>query len=151
MTEAPKIIDDVRRFHANFGLSYDGSPRTLDPALQSFRENFINEEHAELVSGLEAEKLFMNMASNVTENAVDIYRKLAHDAAACQLDAICDLIYVLVGYALLRGWDIDEAWHRVQAVNMAKETPMPSDPRARSPWDVVKPANFVPPNMDDLV
>lgn len=125
--------EDIIAFHEKFGLAYDGPPRDLrytepDGAkLQEFRRKFITEEFIEFL------------------------RAEAKECAEEELDACVDMVYVILGYCYLRGWDFATAWDRVHAANMTKERVLPGDPRARSPWDVCKPPGFVPPNLIDLV
>lgn len=115
--------NDMIAFHKKFGIDYDGPPRILDEKLLKFRNDFIDEEHKEF-----------KMAN--TDNK--------------RLDAVCDLIYVLLGYARLRGWNFPEAWRRVQAKNMSKMRAKDTDDK-RHATDVIKPPDFVPPDHTDLV
>lgn len=116
---------DVIDFHKKFGLDYDGPPRTLDKETQEFRENFILEEGDE----------FFTASSD------------AH-----QLDACVDLVYVILGYCRLRGWNFEEAWKRVQQANMAKVLAASSaDSKRGYRFDVVKPKDWKAPNLNDLV
>lgn len=126
-------LRDVIEFHKKYGLSYDGPPRDLDPDLKEFRTDFITEEYSELLSAI----------------LVENNPLIGEDSRAHQLDAICDLIYVLIGYAHMRGWDIAEAWRRVHEANMTKVRAKPG--QGRSDWDVVKTPSFVPPDLCDLV
>jgi predicted HAD superfamily Cof-like phosphohydrolase len=74
------------------------------------------------------------------------------------LDAIVDLMYVVLGTAYMQGFFpvLEEAWKRVQKANMSKIKKLKGDgteqESGRNPiYDVVKPANFVPPSHLDLV
>ena len=128
-----EFLSDIRKFHEKFDLGYEGPPRDLrltEPygaKLQKFRRNFINEEYLEFV------------------------RAEAKEDAAEELDACVDMMYVILGYCYLRGWDVGEAWDRVHRSNMTKERVPANDQRARSPWDVCKPIGFKPPDLSDLV
>ena len=122
---SPDVFADIKAFHEKFGLAYDGPPRKLEAELLSFRMKFIEEEFHELVEAT----------------------TLDH-----QLDACIDLIYVILGYCYLRGWDAAEAWRRVQAANMAKvRAEKPSDSKRGTTFDVVKPVGWTAPNLSDLV
>lgn len=143
-TADPNLIRDVELFHEKFGLEYYGPPRELCTDLQRFRMKFIQEEHGEFVRAM-LDEIYPNYYA---ELSIGEWQKKAREQ---QLDAICDLIYVLIGYAHLRGWDLREAWSRVQKANMTKVRAGQYNSQARSPWDVVKPKNFFPPDHSDLV
>jgi predicted HAD superfamily Cof-like phosphohydrolase len=139
----PDMIGDVEAFHKKFNQHYEGSPRQLEPSQQAFRMKFIAEEMHELTDAEKAERTMCDGSVSLTsEHFARCYR-------ADQLDAICDLIYVLLGYAHLRGWNVAEAWRRVQFANMSK-TPA-SAGEGRHSTDIVKPLGFFPPNHEDLV
>jgi predicted HAD superfamily Cof-like phosphohydrolase len=119
------VWQDIKDFHAKYGLTYEGPPRQLSEELQRFRLKFIEEEFKELV----------NSSSN-----------------ADQLDACCDLVYVILGYAYLRGWNFDEAWRRVHSANMKKiRAASAHDSKRQTAFDVVKPPGWKPPRHEDLV
>ena len=116
---------DIQAFHEKFGLEYNGPPRALPVDLQRFRNRFLWEELTEYI------------------NADEL-----HD----QLDALVDLVYVALGTAYLQGFNIDEAWRRVHAANMLKvRAVVASDSKRNSTHDVVKPKNWIPPDLSDLV
>lgn len=111
---------DIKDFHEKFGLNYEGPPRDLPLDLASFRLGFIFEELDELI---------------VAETKADV------------LDALVDLVYVIMGTSYLQGFDFQEAWNRVHAANMAKVR----GPSARSEaFDVIKPEGWTAPDLSDL-
>lgn len=70
------------------------------------------------------------------------------------LDALVDLEYVLLGCAVLHKFDrYDEAFERVHAVNMMKERASSdgSNSARTSKFDVIKPANWKPAYLGDLL
>ena len=67
-----------------------------------------------------------------------------------ELKELCDLIYVLLGYALQRGWDVDRAFNRVHSSNMSK-LGKDGKPVYNKDGKVVKGPNYVKPNLKDLV
>lgn len=118
---------DVIAFHKKFNLDYDGPPRELEVSLEKFRRNFMEEEHKEFKTADDDNK---------------------------RLDALCDYIYVALGYCRLRGWNFAEAWRRVQEKNMAKRPATPEDVaagKARHTSDILKPDGWTPPDHSDLV
>lgn len=120
------FMADIAAFHEKYGIAYNGPPRRLPSDLGDFRGQFLREEADEYVAAFtDAEKL----------------------------DAIVDLIYVAVGTAYLHGYDINEAWRRVHAANMRKVRAQAdgSDSKRGSSHDVVKPAGWTPPDLNDLV
>jgi predicted HAD superfamily Cof-like phosphohydrolase len=70
-----------------------------------------------------------------------------------QLDALVDLMYVLLGTAYLHGFNrFGEAWSRIQAANMLKvRATVPEDSPRGSTLDVVKPPGWSPASLTDLV
>lgn len=62
-----------------------------------------------------------------------------------QLDAVCDLIWVLVGYAKSRGWDIEGAFDEVARSNMSKLDPDTGKPIKRDDGKVMKGVNYFAP------
>lgn len=130
LARAAKVCNpwgDVIAFHKKFNLNYDGPPRLLEPSLEKFRRNFMAEEHKEF-----------NAATDDNQ----------------RLDAICDYIYVALGYCHLRGWNFAEAWRRVQEKNMTKRPATAEDVAAgktRHTSDILKPDGWTPPDHSDLV
>ena len=75
----------------------------------------------------------------------EIEELLAAESPEQLLDAICDLIYVLMGFSIHMKFHLIEAFRRVHAANMLK---------AKDPGEgkqVSKPTEWEPPNMRDLV
>ena len=77
---------------------------------------------------------------------------------AKQMDALADLLWVVVGTAVLQfsPEKFKEAWRRIQTANMSKVKASRDNPSVRvgnqsDAFDVVKPAGFEPPDHTDLV
>ena len=118
-------MEMIKEFHKKFGLEYNDGPRRLPAELEKFRFRFMEEE------------LFEYESSVVL---VD------------QLDALVDLVYVAMGTAYLHGFNFDEAFKRVHEANMKKKRSVGTLLSGRgSVWDVVKPDDWEPPFLDDLV
>ena len=66
-----------------------------------------------------------------------------------QLDACMDMIWVIVGYALSRGWDVEGAWNEVTRSNFSKfdkETGLPiKNPQTGK---IMKPSTFSEPELE---
>lgn len=65
-----------------------------------------------------------------------------------QLDAVCDLVWVLIGYAKSRGWDIEGAFDEVARSNMSKLDPQTGKPIKREDGKVMKGANYFAPSLE---
>src|SRR5262245_35178552 len=122
------FMDDVGQFHEKYELEYKGEPRFLPLDLSTFRLKFMQEE-------------------------LDEYQTArSHMDLAGQLDALGDLLYVVLGTAYLHGFDLAEAWRRIHASNMQKvRTKKFEDSTRGSAFDVVKPPGWEPPFLKDLV
>jgi predicted HAD superfamily Cof-like phosphohydrolase len=68
-----------------------------------------------------------------------------------QLDAVCDLVWVLVGYAKSRGWDIEGAFDEVARSNMSKLDPATGKPIKREDGKVMKGENYFRPELEKYV
>jgi len=101
--------------------------REVNPAQATLYRDLISEEFGELC---EAE---------VAENEVE------------EFDAVLDLIVVLIGYGLSRGWPMNEGWAEVMRSNMAKIDPYSGTVRRREDGKILKPEGWTPPNLADLI
>jgi predicted HAD superfamily Cof-like phosphohydrolase len=120
-------MSDIQDFHFKFKIEYEGKPRTLDKDLANFRIDFMMEEIKEYV--------------------------IAHESGDLEgmMDALIDLIYVAAGTAHMHGFDMQEGWNRVHAANMQKVKGTQEISKRNSPYDVVKPKDWTPPDLSDLV
>ena len=75
----------------------------------------------------------------------------AQDDAVEELDACCDLIWVTIGYALSRGWDISGAFNEVARSNMSKIDSLSGKVLKRADGKVMKPATFSEPELKQFV
>ena len=66
------------------------------------------------------------------------------------LKELADVIYVVNGYAVTFGWDLDEAFRRVHASNMSKLDEF-GNPVLRDDGKVLKSACYFDPDLSDLV
>lgn len=147
-------IQDVRDFHRKFDLHYEGKPRALPEEMRQFRSNFLHEESEEYAD--DAEALSLLIAGLMTISSPKAKREAIAQYLAGQLDALLDLMYVLLGNAEIQGFlengIFEEGWKRVHAANMAKvRAERPEDSKRGSSFDVVKPEGWVAPDHTDLV
>jgi len=66
------------------------------------------------------------------------------------LKELCDILYVVYGFASTFGLDIDTAFNRVHASNMSKLGD-DGNPVYRDDGKVMKSSRYVPPDLKDLV
>lgn len=62
-------------------------------------------------------------------------------------DAVIDLIYVLIGYGISRGWPMARLWEEVQTANMTKVDPVTGRVRRRGDGKILKPEGWKPPDI----
>jgi predicted HAD superfamily Cof-like phosphohydrolase len=139
------FFDDVAAFHEKFGLTVEDphrGPRLVLGELALLRqartyeeqheyENATNQAHAALKAG-----------------DIDLVTKLLAE----QVDALVDLVYIVLGTAYLHGFDFNEAWRRVHEKNMEKvRAERAEQSKHGSTFDIIKPAGWEPPNHLDLV
>ena len=68
-----------------------------------------------------------------------------------RLDACFDMIWVIVGYARSRGWDINKAWEHGAGTNLSKIDPETGLVRRREDGKILKPEGWTPPNFEQFV
>ena len=64
-----------------------------------------------------------------------------------ELDAICDLIWVAIGLAHSRGYDIEGAFKEVCRSNMSKVDSATGKVIKREDGKILKPSSFSPPHL----
>lgn len=117
----PDIYGDVRQFHRKFVPHRVPARPTFIPEVGEFRLKFLTEELKELADA--------TASGDLVEVA----------------DAIGDLVYVAIGYALSCGIPFPAVWAEIQRSNMEKEVPGPDHPER---WKYcVKPANWTAPRV----
>src|SRR5210317_518183 len=68
-----------------------------------------------------------------------------------QLDACADMIWVIIGYALSRGWDIEGAWQEVTRSNFSKFDPETGLPiKNPETGKIMKPSTFSEPELKEF-
>ena len=68
-----------------------------------------------------------------------------------ELDAIIDLLVVIIGYGLSRGFPMVEAWDEVLRSNMAKIDPLTGTVLRREDGKILKPAGWTAPDLDSVI
>ena len=68
-----------------------------------------------------------------------------------ELDACMDMIWVILGYCYMCGFDVEGAWAEVARSNLAKIDPVTGKVNKRSDGKVLKPEGWTPPELGDYV
>ena len=119
------------------------------------------------MTAFEEQAFFMQACGQTTYKnnpaQADMYRNLiseeldelgAAEVAADEVeefDAVLDLIVVLIGYGLSRGWPMSEGWDEVIRSNMAKIDPKTGMVLRRADGKILKPEGWTPPDLDSLL
>lgn len=145
-----RLFKDIVEFHEKFGLSpVDDPGHKLPRDLTGFRLNFLLEELLEYADAVD-----FNLCLN--EHGFKFIRKYGDSGIHPEkaFDGLIDLVYVALGTAYLHNFPFDEGWSRVHAANMKKvRASGASDSRStrKHSADIVKPAGWVAPRLDDLL
>ena len=122
------LINDIDRFHKKFGFEKTDKPDIPDDSeLVNFRTSFLLEELAEY-------------SQAITKK----------DTAGA-LDALVDIVYIALGTAWLFNLPFEKAWKEVQRANMEKIRAKDTTGKRGTKFDVIKPKNWKPPNIDQIV
>ena len=121
------MFEDVKKFHEAMEHPVGAYPQMLSDEQKVLRTKLIESEFQEFKDALEA------------NDPVEMY------------DAICDLLYVTVGTAVVAGMHIKPGWDAVQENNMSKLGPDGKAIKSRGEdidgeplGKVLKPEGFVP-------
>ena len=74
-----------------------------------------------------------------------------HMDRANELKELTDLLYVIYGYALANGWDVDESFRRVHANNMGRCVQPDGTVNRREDGKIIKNPDYPKVNLTDLV
>lgn len=124
------MISAVSDFHEKFNQGYSGPPREMPAAMASLRKKLTLEEATEMVLAIDRGELDE------------------------QLDALADLLYVILGTAIQAGMGdvLATAFWRVHETNMQKVlAPSRKSSKRDSMFDIVKPEGWKKPDLTDLV
>ena len=99
----------------------------------------INPTQAKLYRALIEEEMRELKVAEVQANEVE------------EFDAVLDLLVVLIGYGLSRGWPMLAGWDEVMRSNMAKIDPRTGMVNKREDGKVLKPEGWTPPALADVI
>lgn len=68
-----------------------------------------------------------------------------------QLDACMDMIWVILGFCHMKGYNVAGAWDEVVRTNMAKVDPVTGKVRRREDGKILKPEGWQPPDMSKFL
>lgn len=105
-------------------------------------------EHSIDGSSPEQSELYANL---VREEIQEFWDGIRHEDDIETLDGISDTIWVLVGYALSRGWDIKGAFEEVARSNMSKVDLKSGKLIKREDGKVLKPESYSKPDLTPFV
>lgn len=121
-----KVFTDVNVFLRAVGQSIP--PFNADEGDQSrLYKKLIDEEYSEFIEAWDAND----------------------DTEKC--DACFDMIWVIVGYMLSRGWSVEQIWDEGAKSNLAKIDPETGLVRRREDGKILKPEGWKPPDFAKFV
>jgi predicted HAD superfamily Cof-like phosphohydrolase len=68
-----------------------------------------------------------------------------------KLDACMDMIWVILGFCYMKGYDVAGAWNEVARSNLAKIDPVTGKVNKRADGKVLKPEGWTPPQLEQFV
>lgn len=68
-----------------------------------------------------------------------------------ELDACMDMIWVILGYCYMKGFDVEGAWNEVARSNLAKINTETGKVTKREDGKVLKPEGWTPPQLEQFV
>lgn len=99
----------------------------------------INPAQAEMYRGLINEEFTELCEAELAEDTVE------------EFDAVLDMIVVLIGYGLSRGWPMLAGWEEVMRSNMAKIDPKTGLVTKRADGKILKPEGWTPPDLAEVL
>lgn len=93
-------------------------------------------------------ELYCNL---ITEEYKEFNEAVIEDNEVEKLDACMDMIWVILGYCHMKGYDIRGAWDEVVKTNMAKVDPVTGKVRRREDGKILKPEGWEPPDMSKFI
>lgn len=88
------------------------------------------------------EILYINLIEEEYNEFMDAGTKIE------ELDACMDMIWVILGFCYMKGYDVEGAWKEVARSNLAKIDPVTGKVIKREDGKVLKPEGWTPPNLE---
>jgi len=87
----------------------------------------------------------------ISEEYEEYLHGLATNDDVEQLDACMDMIWVILGYCYMKGWNVDGAWNEVARSNLMKINPETGKVNKREDGKVLKPEGWTPPQLEQFI
>lgn len=87
----------------------------------------------------------------VYEETQEWSEAIAHGNEVEELDAVLDMLVVLIGYGFSRGWPMVEGWQEVMRSNLSKIDPITGQVRRREDGKILKPEGWKAPGLGVLI
>lgn len=87
----------------------------------------------------------------IDEEVTEFWEAEAQGDDTEMLDACFDMIWVIVGYARSRGWNLNKAWEEGAQSNLSKIDPETGLVRRREDGKILKPEGWQEPNFKQFV
>ena len=123
---------------------------TLIKDIDSFHKKFKFEKN-ETVSIPENNELVNFRTSFLLEELTEYTQAITKKDTAAALDALVDIVYIALGTAWLFNLPFEKAWQEVQRANMSKIRTKSKSKKRGTSFDVVKPKNWRPPDIDQVI
>jgi predicted HAD superfamily Cof-like phosphohydrolase len=99
----------------------------------------VSDENAKLYFNLIKEEYEELMEANVNNDEIE------------RLDACMDLIWVILGYCIAKGYDVRGAWNEVALTNLRKIDSQTGKVKKNEYGKVMKPEGWKPPDLSKFV
>jgi predicted HAD superfamily Cof-like phosphohydrolase len=90
-------------------------------------------------------------ASLIAEEFDEFAEALNDEDEVEQLDACMDMIWVILGFCIMKGYDVSGAWNEVARSNLCKIDPVSNKVIKREDGKVLKPEGWTPPQLEQFV
>ena len=87
----------------------------------------------------------------ISEEVKEFWDADAEEDDIERLDACMDMIWVILGYCHMKGYNVAGAWDEVVRTNMAKVDPLTGKVRRREDGKILKPQGWLPPDMSKFI
>jgi predicted HAD superfamily Cof-like phosphohydrolase len=67
------------------------------------------------------------------------------------LDACMDMIWVILGFCHMKGYNVEGAWNEVSRSNLCKIDPITGKVIKRADGKILKPEHWTPPNLTSFI
>lgn len=123
---------------------------SLGPAFDDVNAFVVGSEQIEpyVIGGpKELQALYMGLIKEEYKEFMDATE------ASNELQEAMDLIWVILGYAIMKGWDVPGAWRHLWLKNMAKlqKDPVTGQLLRRADGKILKPADWTAPDFTPFV